>query len=67
VYAQIRHGTFWTVFSCACDLVVRAGTQVLAVADGTIIQGPYRLVRYTSEEPKCDAWTYAIEVQHGNP
>ncbi len=36
------------------------------MADGTIIQGSYRLVRYTSEEPKCDAWTYAIEVRHGN-
>jgi len=49
----------------ACDLVVRAGTQVLAVADGTIIKGPYSFVRYTSEKPRCDTWTYAIEVQHG--
>jgi murein DD-endopeptidase MepM/ murein hydrolase activator NlpD len=50
----------------ACDLVVRAGTQVLAVFDGTIILGPYRFVRYTSEKPRCDNWTYAIDVQHEN-
>jgi murein DD-endopeptidase MepM/ murein hydrolase activator NlpD len=48
----------------ACDLVVRAGTEVLAVFDGKIIQGPYKFVRYTSEKPSCDAWTYAIDVQH---
>jgi murein DD-endopeptidase MepM/ murein hydrolase activator NlpD len=48
----------------ACDLIAPAGAEVLAVDDGTIIRGPYRFVRYTSEQPKCDTTTFAIDVQH---
>ncbi len=41
-----RHG--------ACDLVGPAGTEILAIASGLVIAGPYEFFR----------GTYAIEVQH---
>jgi len=37
-----------------CDLVVAAGTPVLAVADGEVVRGPYHFY----------SGTYALEVEH---
>jgi murein DD-endopeptidase MepM/ murein hydrolase activator NlpD len=48
----------------ACDLKVPAGTEIYAVADGVIIQGPYKFAEYAFNEPKCHSVTYAVEVKH---
>jgi murein DD-endopeptidase MepM/ murein hydrolase activator NlpD len=39
-----------------CDLIAPKGTEILAMADGQVIQGPY----YFYEG------TYALEVKHDN-
>lgn len=43
---QLKHG--------ACDLVVPAGTPVLAMDDGVVLKGPYEFF----------LGTYALEIQH---
>jgi murein DD-endopeptidase MepM/ murein hydrolase activator NlpD len=48
----------------ACDLKAPAGTEIYAVADGTIVQGPYRFAEYKYDAPKCHSVTYAIEIKH---
>jgi uncharacterized protein YraI len=40
----------------ACDLIAPYGTEILAMADGTVVRGPY----YFYSE------TYALEVEHAN-
>lgn len=46
----------------ACDLVVPAGTEVLAMEDGRIIRGPYQFVTY--RQGTTQTTTYAIDVAH---
>jgi murein DD-endopeptidase MepM/ murein hydrolase activator NlpD len=65
-FASARSGQYASAHP-ACDIVVPAGTEVLAVARGTIIAGPYAFAEYTwddDDHPKCHSITYAIEVKH---
>ena len=48
----------------ACDLLVPAGTAVLAVQDGTIIRGPYEFLSIDDKDNDCRSTTYAIDVLH---
>lgn len=63
----------------ACDLIAKAGTKVLAVADGVVIrrlQTPYPFAHYEYKEQRdkngnltqhaCVSDTFAIDVQHEN-
>jgi Peptidase family M23 len=47
----------------ACDLVVPAGTGVLAVQKGRIIRGPYEFVTYCAGT-EHQTTTFAIDVAH---
>lgn len=48
----------------ACDLLVPAGSAVLAVEDGTIIRGPYEFLSIDDTRNNCRSTTYAIDVLH---
>ena len=48
----------------ACDLLVPAGTPVMAVQHGTIIRGPYEFLDIDDREHNCRSTTYAIDVVH---
>jgi murein DD-endopeptidase MepM/ murein hydrolase activator NlpD len=48
----------------ACDLLAPANTEVYAVADGTIIRGPYEFLHIHDNQTGCDSTTYAIDVAH---
>jgi murein DD-endopeptidase MepM/ murein hydrolase activator NlpD len=62
-FASAREGRYASAHP-ACDLVAAGNTEVLAVADGTIIRGPYAFAEYRWEDPQCHSVTYAIEVKH---
>jgi len=47
----------------ACDLIAPAGTEILAVQDGTIIRGPYNFME-SKDKSGCSVMTYAIDVNH---
>ena len=48
----------------ACDLLVPAGSAVLAVEDGKIIRGPYEFLHIDDPKNNCRSTTYAIDVVH---
>lgn len=48
----------------ACDLLVPANTDVLAVQNGRIIRGPYEFLHIHDTKSGCESTTYAIDVLH---
>jgi murein DD-endopeptidase MepM/ murein hydrolase activator NlpD len=63
-FASAREGQYASAHP-ACDLAAIAGTEILAVADGTIHAGPYKFAEYTfTRDFQCHSITFAIEVRH---